>query len=94
MKMRVRIKRVPLGWKIEPISDKIKQEIIEHLAKNGVKSDGTNFIQSEDEFNHLADCVLNLTVAQLTDLDNGWPVVKNGVDEWDYWHGVVGYMSN
>jgi hypothetical protein len=71
-KMQVRIKRVHLGWTVEPTSRRVKDEIIAHLKKNGVNSDGVNFIQSEDEFYGIADSVLCLTQTQLDDLSNGW----------------------
>lgn len=92
--MRVKVERVSLGWQVEPISDKIKQEIIAHLAQYDVESDGTNFIQSEDEFSEIGESILNLTRANIRDIENGWPVYKNKIDEWAYWHGIVGYMSD
>jgi len=67
---------------VSPVSERWKNRIIGHMAFFGVESDGTVYLQSEEE----KDSILrDLSPSKARDLDYGWDV-RIRVPDWEALH--------
>lgn len=79
--MQVRIDRVFMGYTVTPP--------IRVQRDTGIK----DFFFQENAIFEAAN-ILRLTPRNVKDLENGWSVTKRKIDEWEFYHGIVGYCSD
>ena len=91
-KMQVIIEPLFCGYTVKPTSKKMQKEIENHLAEYETMVRHEHYIEDYNLENYAY--ILRLTRRDIRDLEHGWHIVKNKIDPWEYYHGIVGYCSD